>query len=330
MPDFAIHRTRFENYSDTALYGLYRESVFTNLSPSEKLDLMQETVNRDAALQGMKGAPEVVYGDLTSEFGGCYMDGVIYMNYELIVEGEGEYPNCQALNSVFHENIHAWQDQVADGTIPAVSPELRTQYRANDASTSVVKQNGSYKMGNQYLSGITSPYLYYFQALERDAKLGAEIKTNSIIQDLIAKFGMEKSFEDYEKNMAEFGYGAMEEKAIAFYQNPDFVRDLNRVLVNQKFGTNLPVDKATEEAVKTEMVATYRELYLNQEKETEKEKETMKLDGPVTMEEYNASLQETEAQETAETETVQEETENNIADVDNEADSELGDDDLDL
>ena len=172
MPDFAIHRTRFENYSDTALYGLYRESVFTNLSPSEKLDLMQETVNRDAALQGMKGAPEVVYGDLTSEFGGCYMDGVIYMNYELIVEGEGEYPNCQALNSVFHENIHAWQDQVADGTIPAVSPELRTQYRANDASTSVVKQNGSYKMGNQYLSGITSPYLYYFQALERDAKLG--------------------------------------------------------------------------------------------------------------------------------------------------------------
>ena len=50
--------------------------------------------------------------------------------------------------------------------------------------------------------------------------MGAEIKTSSIIQDLIAKFGMEKSFEEYEKNMAEFGYDIMERKAIDFYQNP--------------------------------------------------------------------------------------------------------------
>jgi len=322
-----IHSTRYEKLPDSDLYALYRETVFSRLTSDEKLDLMQETVNRDALERGMASVPKVSYADLPSNMGGYYKDGVIRMNHEMVVSSE----NCHTLCSLLHENIHGWQEQVEDGIIQTSEPKLLREYQANRFSSSVVLQNGSYKMGSQYLLGKTSSYLYYFQASERDAKLGAEMKTNSILQALAEKFGMEKSFQEYAKEVSEYGYHAMETKAIELYQNPDFVRDVNRVLVNHKFGINLQVDKETEEAVKTEMIASYRELYLDIKTEIEKEETNMRLDEPVTMEDYNHSLEESAVQEAEAADVIDSETEGDLSSADNEADNSLGgDDDLDM
>ena len=95
-------------------------------------------------------------------------------------------------------------------------------------------------------------YCYYFQSTERDAFLSAEERTAAILRGLTEKYGTELSFEAYVKSAELTGYHATEREAIDRFRNPNFVRDLNQTLQNQYFGTNVPVDKNTEVAVKAE------------------------------------------------------------------------------
>ena len=54
MSDYGAHPTQYGNLSDGNLYAMYRESVYRSLSESQKLDLLQETVNRDARRSGLR------------------------------------------------------------------------------------------------------------------------------------------------------------------------------------------------------------------------------------------------------------------------------------
>ena len=45
---YGVHSTRYTNLSNEELYLMYRESAYSQLREEEKLDLIQETVNRDA------------------------------------------------------------------------------------------------------------------------------------------------------------------------------------------------------------------------------------------------------------------------------------------
>ena len=85
----------------------------------------------------------------------------------------------------------------------------------------------------------------------------------------------------------------MEQKAILEFQNPNFEKDLNQVLQNQYFGTNVEVDKNTEEAVKAEMIATYQNLYEQLGESTAANEDAkMSFDPrPVSLEEYNQAVQ---------------------------------------
>lgn len=343
---------------------MYRESVFTNLSDDKKLDLLQETVNRDAEERGMVGAPQVTFSDLPSNVSGQASDGVIEVNREMVLNGTQTYTrdgktmtnnvldnNCQALNTVIHENIHCWQDQITDGTITIDDAEKAAQYQANCFTTSAVLQDGSYKMGSQYLTGKTSHHCYFFQSTERDAHKGAEEKTNSIIQSLTEKFGTEKSFQEYEKNMQANGYQAMEKEAADIYKNPNFEKDLNQTLMNQYYGTKTQVHPGTENVVKTEMIASYKDLNAqvtntnsNTNSNTNTGGKNMSLQGPVTLENYNESLEnkgeetttELSNEETNENETTKEDNldaEDDLddsEDVDSGDDLDGGDDDLDV
>ena len=199
--------------------------------------------------------------------------------------------NCQTLNTILHENMHCFQDQVIDGTIQIDDLQLTSEYQANSYTNSIVFQNGKGQWGSQYMTGETANgyYMYYFQATERDAYRTAEEKTASILQELSGKYGTEASFETYTKSMATTGYQAMEQKAILEFQNPNFEKDLNQVLQNQYFGTNVEVDKNTEEAVKAEMIATYQNLYEQLGESTAANEDAkMSFDPrPVSLEEYN-------------------------------------------
>ena len=62
---------------------------------------------------------------------------------------------------------------------------------------------------------------------------------------------------------------------------------------NQYFGTNVEVDKNTEEAVKAEMIATYQNLYEQLGESTAANEDAkMSFDPrPVSLEEYNQAVQ---------------------------------------
>ncbi|MCD8148318.1 MAG: hypothetical protein LUE92_01890 [Clostridiales bacterium] len=275
MGAYGVHPTRYGNLSNDHLYSMFRESIYSRLEENEKLELLQESVNRDALEKGEIGAPEVRFANLAANESGNAVNGVIHVNRDMAVSGVqtfvyngqtvhhaiGDY-NIQSLNTVLHENTHCFQDQVIDGTIIIDDAQKTAEYQANGFTASVVLQDGRYQLGSQYLTDETANgyYCYYFQSTERDAFLFSEEKTAAILSDLAERYGTEPSFEAYGKSVAATGYEMMEREAIERFQNPDFERDLNQVLQNQYFGTNVPVDKNTETAVKAEMIATYNSL----------------------------------------------------------------------
>ena len=310
MGAYGVHPTRYGNLSNDQLYAMFRESTYSKLEENEKVDLLQETVNRDALEKGEVGAPEVRFADLPANESGNAANGVINVNRNMAVNGTQSFEyngqtiqhsisdyNVQSLNTVLHENTHCFQDQIIDGTITIEDAQKTAEYQANSFTSSAVLQDGSYQLGSQYLIGETANgyYCYYFQSTERDAFLGAEERTEAILRGLTEKYGTEPSFEAYAKSVESTGYHATEREAIERFQNPNFVRDLNQTLQNQYFGTNVPVDKNTEAAVKAEMIATHKSLQqqitqVNNLSTKEDTKMPFDPNKPVSLEEYNATL----------------------------------------
>lgn len=112
---------------------------------------------------------------------------------------------------------------------------------------------------------------------------------------LSEKYGMEPSFEAYNKSVEITGYQATKREAIERFQNFNFERDLNQTLKNQYLGTKVLVDKNTEAVVKAEMIATYRNLQqqitqVTSSSAKEVTKMTFDPNRPVSLEEYNATL----------------------------------------
>lgn len=310
MGAYGVHPTRYGNLSNDQLYAMFRESTYSKLGESEKLELLQETVNRDALEKGEVGAPEVRFADLPANESGNAANGVINVNRDMAVNGMQSFEyngqtiqhlisdyNVQSLNTVLHENTHCFQDQIIDGTITIEDAQKTAEYQANSFTSSAVLQDGRYQLGSQYLIGETPNgyYCYYFQSTERDAFLGAEERTAAILSGLTEKYGTEPSFEAYAKSVELTGYHATEREAIDRFQNPNFVGDLNQTLQNQYFGTNVPVDKNTEAAVKAEMIATHKSLQqqitqVNNLSAKEDTKMSFDPNKPVSLEEYNATL----------------------------------------
>lgn len=310
MSVYGVHPTRYGNLNNEQLYSMFRESSYSKLDESEKLDLLQETVNRDSLERGEIGAPEVRFADLPANESGNASNGVINVNRDMAVNGvqsieyDGQtiqHPvrayNIETLNTVFHENIHCFQEQVIDGTINIEDIQKSAEYQSNGFTTSAVLQNGKYQLGSQYLTGETANgyYCYYFQSTERDAFLGAEEKTDTILNNIIEKCGTEPSFEAYRKSVEITGYHATERAAIERFQNLNFERGLNQTLMNQYFGLNVPVAPNIENAVKAEMIATYQGIHqqiaqTNNLTIKEDTKMTFDPNKPISLEEYNATL----------------------------------------
>lgn len=310
MSDYGIHPTQYGDLNDDALYSMYRESVYSTLNADEKLALLQETVNRDALERGEVGTPLVQFAAMPANESGKAANGVIKINYDMAVNGVQtvEYNerlithpiddyNIQALNTVIHENVHCFQDQVIDGTVSIKNDHLTAEYLANDFALSALWQDGSFRIGSQYLTGETPGgyYLYYFQATERDAYLAAEKKTDAILQRITAQYGSEYSFQAYERSVEANGYQATKQEAIRFFQNENFVEDLNQTLQNYHYGTNIAVDVAMEKAVKAEMIESYRHMQEQLDEENrasvQETKEIHFDPNPMSVEEYNQRLE---------------------------------------
>lgn len=127
---FGYHPTQYARLNNGQLYAMFRESIYSRLEDSEKLDLLQETVNRDALEKGMVGAPQVQFADLPATESGNAANGYITVNRDMATRGiqtleyngqtfyhQMDDYNVQALNTVLHEDEHCFQEQIINGTI---------------------------------------------------------------------------------------------------------------------------------------------------------------------------------------------------------------------
>ena len=213
---FGYHPTQYARLNNGQLYAMFRESIYSRLEDSEKLDLLQETVNRDALEKGMVGAPQVQFADLPATESGNAANGYITVNRDMATRGiqtleyngqtfyhQMDDYNVQALNTVLHEDEHCFQEQIINGTIIIPDTDLAKEYMANDFTYSAVLKDGTYQLGSQYVLGVTPSgyYFYYFEPTERDAYLNSENKTAAILGQITSKFGTENSFSTYEKSV---------------------------------------------------------------------------------------------------------------------------------
>lgn len=276
---FGSHPTQYGALPNQELYAHYRESVFQSLTDNQKLSLLQETVNRDALSKGMVGSPAVQWDQLPAHIAAqASPNGIISVNQERVCAGTvtlqdaagntyvREIPgsNIEALNTILHENVHALQSQILNGTVSASPDELHS-LAANDFTTSLVlKDDGTLSSGSQYLVGNTANgwYTYRFQISEQQAFACAERETLTIVQNLADTYGQEASFQTYFYSVLANGCAVQEAQAAALYNTPDFAQQVNQVLQNQFYGTNKPVSPNIAAAVKDEMTASYQSLYL--------------------------------------------------------------------
>lgn len=272
---YGVHPTVYGSLSDAELYSLYRESSWFAMGESERQQLLQETVNRSAAAKGELGACEVRFADLGSRTLGQQSGNVIEVNRDVfakdlytheynghLIQEKAVDSNMRALETVLHEDIHAWQNQCIDGTIQCPDPGLLAEYEANNFTVSLVPDgNGGLQPGSHYLNGMTDEtgyYMYYFQSTERDAHLYSEMQTRQIMNDLAQKYGEDKSLLTYQKGVLLNGYQAEYQKGQALFGNNSFDKEINQVLVNQYYGIHTAVDPKIEAAVQKEMADSYQ------------------------------------------------------------------------
>lgn len=305
---YGFHPTIYEKLSNDELYSLYRESSWKSLGEGNRQQLLQETVNRSASAKGELGACEVRFSNLDSSTLGVQSGNTIEMNRSVFVNDVYTHnynghlieepvfdSNMRALETVLHEDIHAWQNQCIDGTIQCSSADLLSEYKSNNFTVSVVSgEDGKVQLGSHYLNGMTEKtgyYMYYFQSTERDAHLYSERQTIQIMNSLQEKYGTEKSFLTYQKGVIINGYQATFQKGQELFGNNNFDKDINQVLVNQYYGTNVPVDLKMETAVQKEMAASYQ---AQMKASIENKGDIMdKSYTPVTVEDYDNSMRAT-------------------------------------
>ena len=274
MSHYGDHPTIYSNCTDDELFAMYRGSVWFGMDETGRRELLQETVNRAAAAKGEMGSCEVRFVDMDSSTWGKQSGNTIELNRDKlamdtnikeynghIIEEQIPYSNMEALETVFHEDIHAWENQCIDGTIQCSDPKLLEEYRANNFTVSAVPdENGGVRPGSHYLNGITDKtgyYMYYFQSTERDAHRFSEKQTLAIMNSLKEKYGEEESFAIYEEKIQMMGYEVTYKEGQEIFGNPDFDKEINKVLVNQYNGTNEVVDENILSAVQSEMAASF-------------------------------------------------------------------------
>ena len=303
---YGVHPTIYGKHTNEELVSLYRESSWSTMDENSRQQLLQETVNRAAAAKGELGACEVRFADLDSSTLGQQSGCVIEINRSVfaqdkyvheynghVIEERAIDSNMRALETVLHEDIHAWQNQCIDGTIQCSDANLLAEYRSNNFTVSLVPDgNGGQTLGSHYLNGMadeTGYYMYYFQSTERDAHLYSEKQTIDIMNSIQEKYGIDKSLLAYQKEVLLNGYQSTYQKGQEIFANPNFDKAINQVLSNQFYGTNVNVDKNIQAAVQKEMADSYQ-AQIRSSAEIKGEQNMCKNYTPVTIEDYDKSM----------------------------------------
>ena len=299
---YGEHPTIYGGLSDTELYSMYRRETWLGLNENSRRELLQETVNRAASERGELGSCEVRFADLEPGVSGEQAGNVIRVNREMFAEDtivmtsrygtdvmEYTTSNVNALETVLHENEHAWQNQCIRGEIEG-DPQLTREYRSNDFDVSAVQlSDGTVQAGSQYMTGETGYEFYYFQSTERDAYRFSQERTQEILNGLEQEYGTEPSFAEYREELMQTGFEAYSQEVNRNYGVESFEREVNTTLMNHYYGTHNQADPKIEEAVRQEMAESYEAS-----KRSQQQSENKTFNGreytPTTLEEYEAQL----------------------------------------
>lgn len=274
---YGQHPSSLSGLSDEALIAMYRGESWFNMNEQQRLELLQETVNRSAQQNGELGSCRVAFSDdLGPGVSGVQSGDQILLSRERYVMDMGQVTyggrtitvpltdsNMQALETVLHEDQHAWQNQVIDGTVPCSDPQLLREYMANNFDVSLVRDGqGACDVGQQYLSGAGNGgyYLYYLQSTERDAFRISQARTMEAAAYLEQHYGQDGSLDAYRQSVAANGYEATLQQAQRYFGTETVEEDINTTLQNQFYHEDKPVSSpVVEEAVKQEMVLSFQE-----------------------------------------------------------------------
>ena len=285
MPVYGSHPTRFAGLTDDQLYMGFRPTTWSCLTDEIRLNLLQEAVNRSAAAHGEIGSCQVIWDDsLQDGVLGSQGNGIIRIN-PAYYSKDSYFPlpnlsnsaHCQswsALETVFHEDEHAFQEQAIDGTIQIEDQELLKQYRSNGFDTATVDTVTGKRPGLQYISVNSNDrrdyLMYYLQSTERDAHRFSQEKVSAIMerqQDLShADTGISPEImavDDYatriyQEFLSANSYENICREANEAFFTEDFEHDLNTSLVNSKYGENNPLtDPSIQGIVQAAMNQSY-------------------------------------------------------------------------
>lgn len=305
--------TRYGGLSTETLYSLYHHKAWAKLDAGERLDLLQETVNREVQANGagyrcelsIVPLPSSVYGQerngniqLNEEL--CFRDRLIYQSTAEPICLELQDANFLALETALHEHRHSFQTQAVEGKLDSrlYEPELLASLEANQLQPTTV--NG--QTASQYMQGITSYSLYYLNPSELDANKNAEAKTAAILGQLRARFGEDGSMNTYLHRVERSGVTARLAEYTRVYNCESVDREVAQILKNCHFKTAFPVNAKLEAAVKSEMIATGQRIFhttmlasktVGEKKEGGKNIMQIWQPKPVNREMYDAQLRET-------------------------------------
>lgn len=265
--------TSYAALTDSGLYALYRQESWQALDAAHRLELLRETVVREAARYGHDCRVQITLEDLPPDLAGRESQGKIELNREMIAEGrlscavDGQTytyslpdANCRALETVLHEYRHVVQEDVVRGRLQA-DEAARMYFASNDNTTSFVDG----RIVSQYLEGRTDYALYYLQPVELDACCTAQDRTAEILQSVQAEYGAEPSMAFYRQRMETEGYQARIAEYNERYQCENAAAEVAVALRNAYANEQAPVDPAMEKAVRAEMLASaQQEERLNQ------------------------------------------------------------------
>jgi hypothetical protein len=250
-----VNETRYSHLTDNEVNDLYRSDVWNNLPYDAKMDALQELENR--AAENVGNSPCQVNAEYMegSMFGGYDpRTGDITINKHLIESGnfvthhdDGTVSersvrglNAELVDTVNHENYHAYQNEVISGSLQHDNAAEAELWKANDLL---------------YIDPDDPSDTYRIQALERSAFAHGEAETRKAFQEMETRYGVEDAgFKEYQESLQAHSY----EKAVATAQNSTGISNIEQALDQQMLDAYHAVESdeafASEESTASDVI----------------------------------------------------------------------------
>jgi len=191
------HPTGFSHLSNDEFFAKFLPSSWDNCDNAVRQELLQEAVNRSAAINNEQGSCKVTLDQMDYNVMGGQCADRIRMNSNYFgQENQGTYlqetygaPGMKALETALHEDRHAYQSQVVSGAIPTDNPEQKAAFANNQIEKVLIpmeKNSQETIIGSTYLNAsgsVTNGYsLYLAQPVEADARRVSEHRVAEIVK----------------------------------------------------------------------------------------------------------------------------------------------------